>query len=41
MDLQKYILGQKNFGKGRQKWEKKCVNSTLPLWKLNTLMKTN
>jgi hypothetical protein len=26
--------------KGKQEWEKACVNSSLPPWKLNTLEKT-
>ncbi len=34
-DLQNYITWPKVFRKGKQEWEKACVNSSLPLWKLN------
>jgi len=39
-NLQKCIIWPIFFGKGRQKWEKACVNSGLPPWKLNIPMKT-
>jgi hypothetical protein len=38
-DLQKCITWLKNSRKGKQEWEKACVNSSSPLKKLNTLVK--
>jgi hypothetical protein len=39
-DLQKCITWPKKSRKGRQKWEKACVNLGLSSQKLNTPMKT-
>jgi hypothetical protein len=40
VDLQKCIICPKNSGKGRQKWNKACVENGIFCRKLNTLVKT-
>jgi hypothetical protein len=39
-DLQKCIVWPKKSRKGRQEWNKACLNLGLPPRKLNTLVKT-
>ncbi len=39
-DLQKCITWLNFFGKGKEEWEKACVNSSFPQKKLNTQVKT-
>jgi hypothetical protein len=38
--LQKVIIWTKKLGKGRQKWEKDCIESGMRHWKLRSLVKT-
>ncbi len=38
--LHKTITWTKKSGKGRQEWHKACMNSSVPPWKLKTLVKT-
>ncbi len=40
VDLQKCITWPKKFGKGRQEWNKVCVETNIHPKKLNTLVKT-
>ncbi len=37
-DIQKCITWPKKFGKGRQKWNKECMDARIDPKKLNTLL---
>jgi len=40
VDLQKCIIYPMKFGKGRQKWNKACLETSIYPRKLNTLVKS-